>query len=491
MRDDQRRQRLADANPWWRAVADGQDPVAWTGHHPVLKGRAAHDLGFRAGVLNDIQSGPVTDQLAVLTGPRRIGKSVALLDAAAALCARRDVDARQVIYLPCDGLAAQGVHRCLVLGRELTRSVDRDQPRPRVWLLDEISGVAGWTSVLKLARDNTAFGGDTVIATGSRWAADEGIEGNLLAGRAGPGPGRRTRLLLPMTFREYLAASRPELARPTPVHVSALQDRSAADALDAVGFDLDGYDLAWQDYLSCGGFPRAVAEHTRTGAVSVAYLNDLRSWLRADVDPDRPQDSVPRLLDGIAQRATSPLNITAATTALGYPSRDIFARRLNRLVSSCAAIWCPRREGEQAVPRRPRRRPLGNRGHHRLRADTHWPRGRPRPGHGPVGQRPGHHRPPGVQVGRTRLERRGPDHRREVRTGNPRHQVRPGHHGKRLGGTSPPAGPPAPVKTLMRRRMASACIADLAHSSGAHRAAQLPVSAGQMVQDAQRRRQAR
>jgi hypothetical protein len=50
-------------------------------------------------------------------------------------------------------------------------------------------------------------------------------------------------------------------------------------------------------------FPRAVAEHTRAGAVSTAYLNDLRSWLRADVDPDRPQDSVPRLLDGISQQA--------------------------------------------------------------------------------------------------------------------------------------------------------------------------------------------
>jgi uncharacterized protein len=96
-----------------------------------------------------------------------------------------------------------------------------------------------------------------------------------------------------MTFRNYLAASRPDLARPAPVHVSDLQDPSTADVLDSVAFDLDGYDLAWQDYLTCGGFPRAVAEHTRTGAVSTAYLSDLRSWLRADVDPDRPQDFRP------------------------------------------------------------------------------------------------------------------------------------------------------------------------------------------------------
>jgi hypothetical protein len=42
MRDDQR---LADANPWWRAIAGRQDPTAWTEHDPVLKGRATHDLG--------------------------------------------------------------------------------------------------------------------------------------------------------------------------------------------------------------------------------------------------------------------------------------------------------------------------------------------------------------------------------------------------------------------------------------------------------------
>ncbi|HEY1616096.1 MAG TPA: hypothetical protein VGG25_00680 [Streptosporangiaceae bacterium] len=188
-------------------------------------------------------------------------------------------------------MAAQDVHRCLVLGRELTRSIDRDLPRPRVWLLDEISGVPDCTSILKLARDNTAFGSDTVIATGSRWNADEDIEGNLLAGRAGTASGRRTRLLLPMTFRDYLAASRPELARPPPAHVSDLQASHAADSLD----------------------------------------------------------SVPRLLDCISQRAASPLNITATSTALSYPSRDIFVRRLHRLVSSHAGIWCPRREGEQAV----------------------------------------------------------------------------------------------------------------------------------------------
>jgi len=349
MRDDQRRQRLVAANPWWRAASVGEDPTAWTAHQRILRSRADYDLGYRPEILDDVRTGPVTDLLAVLTGPRRIGKSVALLDTAAALCARRDLDPRQVVYLPCDGMNAQDVHRCLVLARELTRAIDFDQPQPRVWLLDEISGVSGWTATLKLARDTTEFGGDTVIATGSRWATGEDVQGNLLAGRAGTTPGRRTRLLLPMTFRDYLIASRRQVPALDPVHVSNLQSPEVAKALDAIAFDIDAYDLAWQDYLTCGGFPRAVAEHTRNGAVSDNYLGDLKSWLRTDVDPDGPQDSVPQLLSAISQRATSPLNISHTAEELGYKSRDITERRLNRLVSSHAALWCPRRDGDKLI----------------------------------------------------------------------------------------------------------------------------------------------
>jgi predicted AAA+ superfamily ATPase len=58
---------------------------------------------------------------------------------------------------------------------------------------------------------------------------------------------------------------------------------------------------------------------------------------------------VPRLLDALAHRATSPLNVAATAETLGY-TRNILDRRLNRLVASHAAIWCPRREGDSTVP---------------------------------------------------------------------------------------------------------------------------------------------
>lgn len=340
---------LTDSNPWWRAAAAGTSPTAWTSGHRLLRERLKHDLGYRADVLDDIATGPVQDSLVVLAGPRRVGKSVVLIDTAAALCARDDVDARQVVHVPCDGMRDRDLRRVLTLARELTRSIDLDRPRPRIWLFDEISGVKGWTAVAKAARDGTAFGDDTVVATGSRWVKNEDVVANLFAGRAGTSSARRLRQLPPMSFREYLRASGRQLALLPVTHPADLQSAAVGDALSAIAFDADAYDLAWQEYMTCGGFPRAVAEHLRTGAVSDAYLKDLEAWLRADVDPDAPPESVPRLLVELARRATSPLNATTTASDLGYASRANFDLRLARLVNSFAAVTCPHRGDRGAV----------------------------------------------------------------------------------------------------------------------------------------------
>ncbi|MCK9876533.1 AAA family ATPase [Frankia sp. Ag45/Mut15] len=349
MRDDELRRLLADANPWWASAAAGTDPTAWTRANRVLRDRASHDLGYRSRILDDIAHGPPEGSLTVLTGPRRAGKTVALLDTAAHLCAHPEVDPRQVIYLSCDGMAARDLRRLVTLGRALTRSVDGTESRRRVWLFDEISGIIGWSSVLKAARDTGDFGDDTVVATGSRWVSTEDVQGNLFAGRAGSGSGHRLRQLLPMSFRDYLAATRPELPLPPITHPGELASAPTAHALSALAFGVDDFDLAWQDYLSCGGFPRAVAEHQRTGGVSPAYLRDLLAWLRADVDPDAPTDSVPLLLAGLAERMTSPLNLTGTAAELGYPNRDLFERRLIRLVNSHAALRCRQRTDEGRI----------------------------------------------------------------------------------------------------------------------------------------------
>lgn len=348
MRDDEIRRLLVAANPWWRAVG-GADPLAWMTHHRLLRDRAAHDLGYRSTVLSDLGAGPLGDALVILSGPRRIGKSVALLDLAAALCARPDLDVRQVIHLPCDGMRDRDLRRALVLARDLTSSADRDRAVRRVWLFDEITGVSGWTSVIKAARDGTSLGDDTVVATGSRWTDGDDAIRNLLAGRAGTGNERRVRHLLPMSFGVYVRLTRPDLRCPSPVHPASLQDDSNRLELEALRVVIDDYDLAWQAYLTCGGFPRAVAEHTRDGTVSESFLRDLAAWLQGDVDPEAAPDSVPHLVAELALRGSSPLNARETSRALGYRSPQSFDLRIRRLIQSFAAVECPRR-GDNGRP---------------------------------------------------------------------------------------------------------------------------------------------
>jgi len=345
MRDDQIATRLREASPWWRAAITGASPVAWAASNRLLEDRARYDLGYRSSVLDDVANDPIDDKLVILSGPRRVGKSVVLLDTAATLCARDDVDSRQLIHIPADGFSAQDLHRAFVIGRENTKSVDASRRLPRVWLLDEVSGVPGWTSAIKVLRDQTPVGDDTVVATGSRLVGSDDVTSNLLAGRAGRGNHRRLRHLMPMSFRDFLIASKSDLPRPEPMPLWQLQSRRVHDALEPLPMLVGDYDLAWQEYLQCGGFPRAVFEFLVRGGVSTAYLRVLERWLVTDVDPGSVPDSVALLLDAISHRATSPFNATSTARDLGFWSGDQLTRRVRRLVATFAAIECPQRDG--------------------------------------------------------------------------------------------------------------------------------------------------
>jgi predicted AAA+ superfamily ATPase len=302
-----------------------------------LRSRDAFDLGFRADVLNDVATGPIDDRLVVLRGPRRVGKSVALKDTIAALCSRPDVDPRQLVYIATDGMRAGDLNRVAVLGRDLTRSID---PAPRVWCLDEVTGIPGWTETLKYLRDNTRFGLDTVVCTGSSWDGQAEVERDLLAGRAGTASTRRSRVLLPMRFRDVVLATDRALPLPEPVAPWQLQSAATRGAVATAELFTDELDLAWQAFLTSGGFPRAVAEHHQTGQVSDAFIADLASWLHRDVDATAPPDSVALLLAELTRRSTSPLNRRSCSRALGYASVQTFDLRLTRLTATFAALWC-------------------------------------------------------------------------------------------------------------------------------------------------------
>jgi predicted AAA+ superfamily ATPase len=343
VRDDDLRTILATANPWWRAAVAGSNPTAWIQANRLLKDRNKYDLGYRSPVLNDLKTAPIGDDLIFLTGPRRIGKSVALLELAEALCGRSDLDSRQIIHVYCDTLAGRDIQRIITLARDMTKSIDRPTPRRRVWLLDEVTSISNWSSILKAARDQSIFGDDLVVVSGSRWSETGEARANLSVGRVGTSNVRRSRHVLPMSFRDFLKVTSPQLALPTVVHPSDLQCVGVRNELESLAFEVEAYDLAWQSYLTCGGFPRAVYEYDRNGGVSLAFSKDLAEWIRTDLDTSASQESVPLLLAELVVRAASPLNITNTAKALGYSSADTFRRRLQKLESIFAAVKCPHR----------------------------------------------------------------------------------------------------------------------------------------------------
>ncbi|WP_240759152.1 AAA family ATPase, partial [Phytoactinopolyspora endophytica] len=261
------------------------------------------------------------------------------------LCRRPDVSLWQIIYFPADNMTDQDLRRSFALGRDLTRSAGN---QTRIWLVDEITSVADWTTTVKSLRDNTPMARDTVILTGSSATSSAAALRDLGAGRAGDTNTNPFRLLLPMSFSEFVHVTDPAIPRLDVVAPWELQAETVAQTAAEMDPFTDLLDLAWQRYLECGGFPRAVGEHTRAGAVSETFARDLVAWLRTDVDPDGPQESVPLLLDALHQGTTSPINIRATSERVGV-SRGIFERRLNRLIHAFGALQCPQRNDTGAL----------------------------------------------------------------------------------------------------------------------------------------------
>ncbi len=290
------------------------------------------EIGYRPEILDDIEPGG----LYVVRGPRRVGKSVAVKRRVARLL-EEGVAPHRVIYMALNDFSQQDLRRLLVLARSMTQR-EGDQS-VRYWVLDEISAVPGWSSVVKDARDETPLRDDTVVLTGSS-------AGDLLDARRDLGAGRvgdieePFRILLPMPFRAVARVLYPELPDVEPVGPCRLQSPEAKLAARALEPYVNELDLAWQGYLECGGFPRAVAEHVKEGSVGRAFARDLRDWLAPDVVPGARPDSVVELLSSLAARSGAPLNVSSLARDVGVGRKQLEAR-LNRLRLTFGAFEVP------------------------------------------------------------------------------------------------------------------------------------------------------
>jgi len=336
MNDGQLRRLLIDHSPW-RSRSD------WERDDADMRAAAELPLAYAPAPLAGLRP----PGLYVLRGPRRVGKSLEAKRAISDLLAQ-GVERKTIFFCACDGLSAQDLRRLVAAGQNAVRTL----PGPRYWFLDEITAVRGWSAVIKQLRDqNTEFRESCVVLTGSS-ARDLRAATKDLADRRG-GVADSDRLLLPMGFRAFCAAlgdfaetpdahTRPRdiLRRPAVRTIGELEPWSSA------------LDDAWQLYLTIGGFPRAVGEFVRDGAVGRGFVDGLWHVIAGDAirGSDVTEAHVAALLARLVANLGSPVNATAIATDVGLRDSDRVNARIDDLATAFLAWRCYRERSGRPNP---------------------------------------------------------------------------------------------------------------------------------------------
>jgi predicted AAA+ superfamily ATPase len=344
VRDAEIADRLRDRNHWWR------EERGWEREDENLREAAQAPFDYRPGVLDDIQPGG----LYTLSGPRRIGKSLELRRAIAALIGR-GVAGRDIVYCSCEGFSLQDLRRMFRVGASITRGARG----PRWWFIDEVTSVGrGWSSVVKDLRDDTPLRRDCVVLTGSSSRELRDATKNF-AGRRGAAATTSDRLLMPIPFRQFcdLLGGLEGLPDIPAIAAREMMGNRARDAIGELSFWANDLVDAWELYLRCGGFPRAVADFLRAGDVTPAFVQDLWDVVRGDAiraislgDAD-----LLNFLARIAQGICSPLNASSIAEDVGLGSHHAINDRVNDLVFAFQ-VWKCHQVGTGGRPATNRRR---------------------------------------------------------------------------------------------------------------------------------------
>jgi len=298
---------LARLNPWWR---DPADATSWEQDDPDLRKVRDASFEYEPQPLQGIEP----DGLYLLLGPRRIGKSVALKRKVSELL-RVGVSPRRIIHCSCDRMRAADLALLEHVGRNVATARETE---PRYWFLDEITAVAdGWPTELKRLRNETPLGNDCVVVTGSS-STDLQTARKELAGRHGKAI-NPNRTLLPMSFRAFCCAVRPDLRPNVPV-------------VRAEGFLVEGkaaaYDLQpwlndllalWEVFLGVGGYPDAVADYIHSQSVQPPSVDQVWNVISGELmlRSTAAAAQTQTLLEQLVLRLTQPIKYRTLGAELG------------------------------------------------------------------------------------------------------------------------------------------------------------------------------
>lgn len=315
---------LIEANPWWR------DPTGWEASDVQLRAARNSALDYEPRPLQNLAPGG----LYILRGPRRVGKSTTLKQLIAERL-RRGSPPRSILHVSVEGRSAQDV---VDIVRRGASSWLQGSPGDRIWIIDEITGVAGaWPEHIKRLRDrNAAFAADTVILTGSSAAKFDEAQ-KQLAGRRNAE--RSDRTLFQMGFLDVARALGTELPPPPHLHLGDLADPEVVnDAVEQYRPWIPDMIAMWDRYLRIGGYPQAVGAEVSSPGVSDDV--GLREALWDVIHGDAFQGSgfTPTQTQAVLRSITSSLGSLFSVRSLASATGTAFSTADDRMRALCRAF---------------------------------------------------------------------------------------------------------------------------------------------------------
>lgn len=306
-------------NPWWASVEkiDVDEDLVRYRTAPV---RFQHTTPF------DLQ----VDAVFTLRGPRQVGKSTLLKRAIHSLLRDRGVAPRSVLYTDVEGAGlTTPVKLRNALEGYITWARSALGPETRLYLfLDEVTGVKDWGTALRTLYRRGALTGVTVVATGSH-ALDLARGGEIAPGRRGErAVDELDWIMMPLAFRDYIAAHDPGLAAVLPT-LDLFDARQAYEAATELQLHQEPMLALFDRYLTTGGYPHSMSEEAEKGTVGAGAYRIYRDAItgqmrRAGHDAGPFREIVAWAADGrLAQEFTwtdvsGGTEIGSKDTARGY-----------------------------------------------------------------------------------------------------------------------------------------------------------------------------
>ena len=254
---------IFDMNPWWR----DRQSINQDKHIRTFE---ASKIKWRPPLLKTpLQE----DALHIIKGPRQVGKTTLIKLFIKNLLADEKILEKDIFFLSID--AAITVDEVLEVILYYFKTIATSNRR--YLFLDEASFLPEWPRGIKVLIDMGFDRNATYVVTGSS-ALDLKRSSEKLPGRRGKGCDF---VLLPLSFRQFLSISYPQIKLATVNLISEFLEKKEADFFDFRMYktELEG---ALHAYLQTGGFPAWIDAHLK-GETEEHLLMTFRAIIEGDM----------------------------------------------------------------------------------------------------------------------------------------------------------------------------------------------------------------